>query len=140
VRKGNEVLLAYGDCCPHMLDLESGPGLARTEGINCCEIILGSEAYRRMRREGAFFLMPEWTVSWRKVFKSELGLFGENATEFMKDMHTRLVYLDTGLIPVPEKELEDLKVFTGLPLEILPVSLDPLLAKFREAMARAAPG
>lgn len=70
------LVLAYGDCCGHMDTFEAQPGTARTEGINCCEIILGREAYRRLRKEGAFFLMPEWAQSWKRIFVGELGLLG----------------------------------------------------------------
>lgn len=35
--KGRVVVLAYGDCCPTMTDLESTRGVARTQGFNCPE-------------------------------------------------------------------------------------------------------
>jgi hypothetical protein len=117
--------------------LEREPGTQRTGGINCCEIILGSDAYRALRREGAFFLMPEWALGWKKVFVGQLGLLGPCAREFMREMHTRLVYLDTGILPVPEAELAEASAFLGLPVEVRPVSLEPLLASLERA-ARAA--
>lgn len=132
-----DVVLAYGDCCGHMDTFESEPGTARTTGINCCEILLGSEAYRRLRKEGAFFLMPEWALSWKQVFVSQLGLLGPCAKTFMQEMHTRLIYLDTGLIPVPHASLSEASEFLGLPVEILPVSLDPLLASLKQAAQAA---
>jgi len=131
------VVLAYGDCCGHMADLEAEPGTSRTEGINCCEIILGRETYRRLRREGAFFLMPEWARSWRQVFVGQLGLLGPCAKAFMQELHSRLIYLDTGILPVPHEELAAASEFLGLPVEILPVSLDPLLANLRQAVQTA---
>lgn len=134
---GPDVVLAYGDCCGHMEDLTVEPGTSRTEGINCCEIILGPETYRRLRREGAFFLMPEWARSWRQVFVGQLGLLGPCAKAFMQELHTRLIYLDTGLLPVPREELAAASEFLGLPVEILPVSLDPLLANLRQAVQTA---
>jgi hypothetical protein len=134
-----EVVLAYGDCCGHMDTLTSGPGITRSEGINCCEIILGTEVYRRLRKEGAFFLMPEWAKAWRQVFVGQLGLLGASAKTFMQEMHSRLVYLDTGLIPVPHRELQEASEFLGLPLEILPVTLDPLLASLQKAAQKPRP-
>jgi len=132
-----EVVLAYGDCCGHMDTFESAPGTARTTGINCCEILLGSETYKRLRKEGAFFLMPEWALSWKQVFVGQLGLLGPGARTFMQEMHTRLIYLDTGLIPVPQEALAEASEFLGLPVEILPVSLDPLLASLKQAAQAA---
>jgi len=130
---GQGTVLAYGDCCGHMEVFQEAPGGSRTEGINCCEIILGREVYRQLRREGAFFLMPEWARSWKKVFWSQLGLLGPCAKTFMQEMHTRLIYLDTGLEPVPLAALEEASEYMGLPLTILPVSLEPLLASLTRA-------
>jgi len=132
-----EVVIAYGDCCGHMDTFESAQATARTEGINCCEIILGRETYRRLRKEGAFFLMPEWALSWRQIFVGQLGLLGPCAKSFMQEMHSRLIYLDTGLVPVPHDTLQEASEFMGLPLEILPVSLDPLLASLHQAALSA---
>lgn len=134
-----DVVLAFGDCCSHMEAFETEPGTRRTEGINCCEIILGREAYRRLRREGAFFLMPEWALSWKKVFIGHLGLLGPCAKEFMQEMHTRLVYLDTGILPVPHATLAEASAFLGLPVEIVPVSLDALLHSLLQATHAARP-
>jgi hypothetical protein len=133
------ILLAYGDCCPHMLDLESRPQVARTHGINCCEVLLGRAAYRKLRAEGAFFLIPEWAWRWREIFEQTLGLQGETARDFMRDMHTALIYLDTGLTPIPHPTLADISAYSGLPLSILPITLDPLLASLNEAADRIAP-
>jgi Protein of unknown function (DUF1638) len=128
-----EVVMAYGDCCGHMDTFEAEPGTTRTEGINCCEIILGSEAYRRLRKEGAFFLMPEWALAWKQIFLGQLGLLGPCAKTFMQEMHSRMIYLDTGLVPVPHEALQEASEFLGLPVEILPVSLDPLLESLKQA-------
>jgi len=133
---GDRVVLAYGDCCPQMEDLGSQGGVARTEGVNCCEILLGREDYQRMRKEGVFFLIPEWTLNWRRIFEHELGLKGINAVTFMQEMHTRFVYLDTGRVPIPTLELEEISVFAGLPVEILPISLDHLLASLETAAGK----
>ncbi len=132
--QGHEVVLGFGDCCAHMLELQSSPGATRTEGINCCEIILGRERYRQLRKEGAFFFLPEWAHCWRRIFEHELGLSCENAQSLMRDMHTRLVYLDTGLVPVPEQEMREASEFTGLPWEILPVDLEALRSSLERAL------
>ncbi len=127
-------VLLYGDCCPHMLDFESLPGTARTQGINCCEIILGTDLYRKMRSEGRFFLIREWALRWKEIFENELGLKGENAVSFMKEMHTGLVYIDEGLSEPPLAMLEEISRYSGLPYEIIKVSLEPLLEKIEHAI------
>lgn len=135
---GNGAVLIYGDCCPHMAALAERPGTARTEGVNCCELLLGHDEYFQLLREGAFFLLPEWARRWRKVFTTELGLDQTNAASFMQDMHTKLVYLDTGIVPVPEENLKDCAEFVGLPYEIRPTPLDNLKTALEEALGRVA--
>jgi hypothetical protein len=120
------VLLIYGDCYPRMFQLEALPGLLRTQGHNCCEMLLGKAEYRRQEHEGAFFLIPEWARRWREIFTHHLGLNNENLKGIMQDMHQKLVYLDTGLVPIPHAQLEDFSNECGLPVEITPVTLDTL--------------
>jgi hypothetical protein len=131
-----DVLLVFGDCHAKMLDMENSPGIARVGGFNCCEILLGNKTYRRLRAEGAFFFLPEWTMRWREVFSHELGLTGETARHFMQDMHKKLVYVDTGQAPVPEQTLGEISEYVGLPWEVLPVSLDQLRTAIEETIER----
>ena len=132
-QNGNDIVLVYGDCCPHMNALEADEHVVRVCGLNCCEILLGSELYRRLRSESVFFLMPEWTLRWREIFQHHLGLEGDNARSFMNDMITKLIYLETGLFPIPESHLDEISVYSGLPVEIMQVSLDQLMAAIKNA-------
>ncbi|MFQ5435841.1 MAG: DUF1638 domain-containing protein, partial [Anaerolineae bacterium] len=126
-QQAQQVLVLYGDCHPDMHQQERLPGVARIEGLNCPEILLGQERYRALRKEGVFFLMPEWTVRWREIFQDELGLSREVARDFMGEMHTRLLYLDTGIMPLPQKHLRAVSDYTGLPWEVMAVAPDQLL-------------
>ena len=132
--QGRRVLLVYGDCCARMAAMTAQPHVIRVPGCNCCELLLGRAEYRRLLREGAFFLMPEWAHRWREVFTVELGLNPENAVSFMRDMHRRLVYLDTGLEPAPVSALAGCSAYCGLPYEILPVPLDTMRATVADAI------
>jgi hypothetical protein len=134
VGQGHKVLLVYGDCCMRMTALAELPGVARVRGNNCCDLLLGNDEYRRLSHEGAFFLFPEWMHRWLHIFTAELGLNRDNATSLMGDMHTRLVYLDTGVVPVPEGDLVACSRYCGLPWEVLKVSLEPLSAAIRDAL------
>ena len=136
LRKGNRVVLVYGECYPGLGVLESRPGVARTRGGNCAEMVLGRNQYRRLLREGAFFLLPEWAAQGEKYFKREMGLSRENATSLMQESHQRLLYLDTGVMPIPESGLEAVSHYCGLPWEVLPVSLDGLRAVIEDALHR----
>lgn len=120
-------LIIYGDCSPHMGDLARQPGVRKVRGVNCCDIMLGRERYRSLRRQGAFFFLPEWTMRWQDVFKIELGLASEKlAREFMHDLHKRLIYIDTKAIPVPRSTLAAIETYFAMPVEILPATLAPL--------------
>ncbi len=134
--RGHRVVLVYGECCGTMAALEAQSGVVRTPCCNCCDLILGHEAYRRFLREGAFFLFPEWTHHWRKVFSREMGLTHENATCLMHDMHSKLIYLDTGVIPVPHAEIQACAQYCGLPYEVHPVALARLATTLRETLGR----
>ncbi len=122
-----KVLFVYGDCTPRIVELCRLPGYAKTAGINCCEILLGRDEYRRLRRNKAFFFLPEWTVRWRDVFERELGFAGgRGVEEMLREVHDHFLYLDTGVTPVPEEILEDISRNLGLPMSVLPVGLSRL--------------
>jgi hypothetical protein len=131
---GNKALLIYGDCCTQMTDFTQRPGVFRIRGNNCCDLLLGSEMYRQLSHEGAFFLFPEWAKRWRHIFSVELGLDEANAASLMGEMHRKLVYLDTGVLPVPTNDLNECSRYCGLPWEVLTVSLEQLRTDMQKAL------
>lgn len=133
--QGRRAVLIYGDCCARMTALETMPGVVRTRGKNCCELLLGPGEYRRLSHEGAFFIIPKWARRWKRFF-SGLGLSRDNAACMMQELHRTLIYLDTGLVPVPEHALKECAAYCGLPIEILPVSLERLRLAMEEALLR----
>ena len=136
LKQGHRVVLIYGDCCARMTALEAMPGVVRTRGKNCCELLLGPEEYRRLSHEGAFFLILEWARRWKEIFSKELGLNHDNATSLMQEMHRKLIYLDTGLVAIPEAVLKECAEYCGLPYEVRPVSLERLRLAIEEALLR----
>ncbi len=119
----DNVLLVYGDCHPYICDGYDDKRVSRVQGINCCEIVMGKEHYRYTRKQGAFIVLEEWTKKWKEIFVTEIGLTEKNAATFMNDMHKKIVYLDTGVSPVPYDILSDMSQFFQLPLEIEKTSL-----------------
>jgi hypothetical protein len=136
LKLGHRVVLIYGDCCVRMAAFGARPGVVRTGGNNCCELLLGHDEYRRLSHEGAFFLFPEWTHRWQEVFATALGLNRENATSLMQDLHRKLIYLDCGIVPVPESALRACAKYCGLPWEVREVSLESLHAAIHDALLR----
>ncbi|PKK88999.1 MAG: hypothetical protein CVV64_16375 [Candidatus Wallbacteria bacterium HGW-Wallbacteria-1] len=122
----SKLVLIYGDCHPTISKLCQNSNIARVRGMNCCEILLGSEKYRDLRSRGYFFLLPEWTPRWKDIFVKHMGFNSDSARDFMAEMHRGILYLDTGIIPVPKATLQDISDFCGLDAEVMPIDLQPL--------------
>lgn len=131
------MVLVYGDCSAHMLDLVRRFRVGRVSIINCAQLLLGRERYRRLMREEAFLVLPEWARRWEHIMKSELGLNEEVARGLMGENRSVLVYLDSGLVPVPEEQLAAFSAYSGLPWRIEKINLEPMLAALLAAQAGA---
>ncbi len=132
--RGRRVLLVYGDCHPYMSDAAKDPEVGRVRGCNCCEILLGKESYRRLRREKVFFLLPEWILRWRETIAVLPGADAKTTIDIMRDEHAKLLFLDTGALPVPDAELRACSEYFGLPYEVLAVSLEHMLGEIEDAL------
>lgn len=121
-----KILLVYGDCHPYMVDSYDPERVFRLEGINCCNIIMGSKKYRKLRKEGAFFVFYEWAHRWKEIFVEDIGLTDQLAPIFMNDMHSKIIYLDTGVGPVPIQILDNMSKYFNLPYEVMSTDLSTL--------------
>lgn len=137
VRQDQNCLLIYGDCHPHMQETGKRPNCIRVDAINCCDLLLGRDHYKSCRNSKAFLFLPEWTARWREIFQEELGFTDSQlARQFMQENQKKLIYLDTGQTPVPEKTLEEISSFFAMPMEVVTVSLEPLRNAVRTAVQR----
>jgi hypothetical protein len=103
--------------------------------MNCVEIFLGRETYRKLRSEGVFFLLPEWTYKWERIFKELLGFSDQGvAREFMNEMHSRFIYVNTGVQPVPHEILRQISEYFNLPLEVIDIELIHLENAIRNSL------
>lgn len=132
------LVLVYGDCCGRMLDLVREFRVGRVSAINCAQMLVGRARYRELMKQEAFLLLPEWARRLKEGMQFELGLSAEVARDLMRDHRRELVYLDTGLCPVPEAALNECAAYSGLPWRVEKVDLTHLLARLREAEATAA--
>lgn len=136
-RPGRNCLLVYGDCHAHMRETADRPLCAKVKGVNCGHLLLGNEEYRACRNSKTFLFLPEWTERWHEVFEKELGFSDRDlAREFMHENQRHLLYLDTGLIPVPQKTLDDISEFFNMPIDVLPVALDQLRETVKAAISK----
>lgn len=125
--KNDRYLLLYGDCHPHMHEMEACDNTTKVSGINCCEILLGKAVYRKLQKDKVFIFLPEWAQRWQEVFTSQLGFTTpEMAQSFLKEHCKRLVYIDTGVIPVPDSTLQDISRYFDMEVEVIPINLDNL--------------
>ena len=122
-----KIILVFGDCHARMVDYEKNKNIVRTPGINCCEIFMGTEAYKKIRKEGAFILLPEWADRWKEAFIDYMGFkTSKPAKDFMNDMHKKLVYVDTGFQKTNNLLLNEISEYLGLPVEIYKSSIGEL--------------
>lgn len=128
-------ILVYGDCCPGMRELAVRYGARRVDAPNCAQMLLGRARFQELMRERAFLMLPEWTLRWETVFREELALGPENARLCMQGLVTGLVYLDTGVMPVPHEELEACGRYLGLPYRVETVGLEELERALAAALA-----
>jgi len=130
-----DCLFCYGDCHLHKNELLNTVHYSRINGLNCIEIFLGNEVYRKYRAEGAFFLLPEWTIKWERIFKELLGFSDPLlAKQFMNEMHSKLIYIDTGVYGIPNEELEAISIFFSLPVEVVTIDLNNLQNAITEGL------
>jgi hypothetical protein len=128
------VLLIYGDCHPFMEDWAEGGDVVRVRAVNCADMLLGKQRYKSLVKNGAFILLPEWTGRWRDILEEFPGLGPDSAAELIHGQHSSLVYLDTGIYPVPYDELAECSEFVRLPFEVERVSLEHLTSLIMEAL------
>jgi Protein of unknown function (DUF1638) len=120
-----------------MHEMQNQEHFGRVAGINCCEIFLGKDLYRKLQKDQEFIFLPEWTQRWREIFHRELDLESQEvAGSFMREFIRRLVYVDTGVIPVPYKTLHEISEFFGMQVEILNISLDNLQDSLNNALIK----
>jgi hypothetical protein len=133
------VVVVYGDCSSHMLDLVRDFKVGRVHAINCAQMLLGRARYHELMHAQSFILLPEWARRWKEVMQRELGLSSSVARDLMRENRRELVYLDTGLVPVPRAQLDGCADYSGLPWRVESVTLDHLLKLLLEAEASVCP-
>ncbi len=131
------IVLVYGDCSAGMSNLSENYRINRINAINCAQMLVGKNHYKELMKQEAFILLPEWASRWKEIITQELGLNEKVAKDFMRETRKKIVFLDTGLVPVPTQELAKLSLYTGLPCQIEQTELTHLLSYMKDALASA---
>lgn len=124
LKEHKSVLLICGECHPFMKEMLNNSEVRKIPGCNCVEIFIGKSLRKKLLKEGTFFLLPEWTMRWREIFSELLELPQEQIVNLFQEQHKKFVYLNTGVMPVPIKELEECASFFNLSYEIINISLE----------------
>lgn len=132
---GRRILLLIGECHATIDRAADRPDLRRVAGLNCYEILLGRPAYHALRRAGAFLLLPEWAARWHEIFREHLGFDDATGRAMLTDMHREIVYLDDGVSPVPEAQLQAFSEYAALPWRSVPLPPEPLAAALSASRA-----
>ncbi|PLX19953.1 MAG: hypothetical protein C0601_00610 [Candidatus Muiribacterium halophilum] len=116
--ENKKIIIVYGECHAFMIDVDDDKYVYRTPGINCIQIILGTDRYRKLRKEGAFIFMPEWIERWKEIFSEHLGLKGELGKEMINDMHSKLVYIKTPCYEDDSKYIDEVREYFDMKVDI----------------------
>lgn len=132
---GRRVLVAFGDCAPHLDERCRQVGVARIASRNCCEAALGRSEFRRLRGQGAFLFLPEWVGRWRELLGKAVGTDERMMREAVTDQNTSIVFLARPGRPPALSELEEVGAFFGLPVSVEVVPDGGFVAELRTALA-----
>lgn len=132
-KENRPVILVYGDCCSGMVQLADRPGVTRVAGANCAQMLTGKKRFKELMHRDAFMLLPEWMPRWKEIIEQELGLEGETARDLFRDTRKEIVYLDTGVCPVPAGDIEACAAYIDLPVRTEHVELSHLLNALKRA-------
>ena len=115
---GRRVLVAYGDCAPHLDERCRQGGCARIASQNCCAAVAGRDGFRRLRRGDAFLFMPEWAGRWRELLAKAVGGDERMMRESVTDQNERIVFLVRPGQPSPQTCIDEVAGFFGLPVSV----------------------
>ncbi|HPS90512.1 MAG TPA: DUF1638 domain-containing protein [Methanothrix sp.] len=136
-REDEGIIVAYGQCHPHIDDILKPYHASLIECQNCVDAFITRKGMETKARDGLFFyLSPGWLDAWKDIFR-RLNWGSEEARMHMGSFRGS-VYLDTLKdAQAREEELLEFFDFTLLPFEIMPVDLGhfkSLIVKAKERL------
>jgi hypothetical protein len=74
-------------------------------------------------------------MKWERIFKDLLGFKNQEiASQFMNEMHTKLIYLNSGVFEVPTQLLEEISAYFSMPVEVINIDLVHLENAIKKAL------
>ena len=135
--RNEETIVFYGACHPLMDRMLADARTFSVRGQNCCEMLLGPEAFNEELANGAYFLLEEWARRWEHI---QTRAFNTTKTEIIREIfqgdRNCLLGLRTPCSADFTAEAEAAASMVGLPLRWRDVSLDHLESVLLEAITR----
>jgi len=119
-KRKERILCLYGVCLPDMEEFCKQQGVVKVPGLNCYEILLGTEKFRALVEEtaGTLFVERELLVNFREHFVEPLELYDEEMRTCFFKHYDRLLYVRQPSDPDLAFQARDLADFLELSLEI----------------------
>lgn len=118
-------LLIIGGVCMSQLDASEFPGLRVHRLENCFELLLNKSILHRQISQGCYIISSGWLRhAWEII--PMWGFDEHSIKEFFAESARKIMFLDTGIMPDYEPELQKVAAYLGLEYEVTEVSLDHL--------------
>ena len=101
----------------------------------CFHLLVNREIVDGMMAEGAYLVTPGWIENWKQHIE-RWGFDRPTAREFFQEATTRVVLLDTGVLPDAGPRLAAFGEFLQLPVETVPVGLGYLTLEVERIVQR----
>lgn len=130
---GNSNVFVIGnECHPKMDRLIADKGKV-VQARNCIEMLLGEKMAQFDAEARTFYLTPGLLENWKKVFIE--GLKWDSVEARLKfGYYERILFLDTGVVPIDDEKILEFFEFTQVPIEITQVSLEHLKTVLADTM------
>lgn len=122
----DDILVVIGRCQPDLEAITARYGARRLDMHDCFEALLGREERRRLDREAnTFYTLATWLPHWRRAFAEGMRWDEVDARQTFGH-YERILLLDTGLHPMADEQILEFFDYTGVPIEMRPVTLENL--------------
>jgi len=101
------------------------PGISHVGPDTCSELLAPGEFIQSLISQGSFIINSGWLNSWER-YVTDMGFDPHKPTSYYSSSLKEIVVLDCGIVPIAEERIYSLKVFSGLPVRVIPVGISHL--------------
>lgn len=135
----DKIILLYGaKCHPEFNDFLRDWQLVRFKQSNCIELILGDCKKKIDDAAKTIYLTAGWVTNWDQFFNAAKNTDQAAIKQSFADFG-QLLFIDTGVCEVPNKKIEEISLYTGLPKSVKKVGLSVFKSNIIKAVKQALP-